>query len=364
MEYREFLGNKISLLGFGGMRLPETDGVIDYDKTCKMFDYALEKGVNYFDTAYIYHNQKSEEAFRECLIKRHDRKDYFVADKLPVWMATEKNDYDKFFNEQLERLGVDYIDFYLLHALDRDKIKSVDLYDGFNFIQQLKKDNKIKYAGFSFHDNFECFKSIVDAHHEEIDFVQLQINYLDYETYESNLCYELCKKYNLPVIVMEPVKGGTLANFNENISNMFEQHDNTKSKASYAFRYVGGFDNVITILSGMTEFYQVEDNVKTFENFEKLNEDDLKFLEKVKNEFSKSGSIPCTNCKYCIECPKNINIPNVFTQYNLRDNWNAKTVYKVMVQASECIECGKCEAVCPQKIDIIAKLKLAHEQLQ
>ncbi len=371
MEFRNFCNEKVSLLGFGTMRFPlKEDKTIDYTQVNEMFDYAIENGVNYFDTAYIYHNGTSEEAVKNCLVKRYPRDKFFLADKLALWLLKKPEDCQEMFDTQLKRCGVDYFDFYLLHAVDKGKIENIKKSNAIDFVKKLKAEGKIKHLGFSFHDNFEVFKNFLDEHEDIIEFVQLQINYQDYEPLESKQCYEYAKSKGIPIIIMEPVKGGSLANFGEKISDMFKERNNEDSLASWAVRYAGSFDNVMTVLSGMSNFEQVKDNVKTMESFKYLNEEDYKFLGTVNEEFKKLGLIKCTKCDYCIDCPKEIKISKVFTLYNdIKENpsheINDKNEYSNIhnKNAIDCIACGKCEKVCPQKLPIIENLKKCHSTL-
>lgn len=369
MEKRKLGEDLVPLLGFGTMRLPTTNDKINLEAFKEMVDYSMEQGCNYFDTAYIYHSGLSEDAVKKAVVERYKRESFYVADKLPVWLVKEKDDYEKLFNDQLQRLGVDYFDFYLLHALDKDKYENnVNNYNGFEFCLQKKAEGKIKHLGFSFHDNYEMFEKIIEKHHHQIEFVQLQINYLDYELIKSNKCYELCKKHGLKVIVMEPVKGGSLANFNENILKMFKEKG-TGTPASWALKYCGTLENVLTVLSGMSNMEQLKDNINTFKNFEPLKEEDYKFLNEIVLEMSKYANIPCTACDYCIDCPKDIKISHIFKVYNEVANssnaFNGKMIYRTAIspKANECIECKKCESHCPQHIKIIDELKVAHKEL-
>ncbi len=370
MFSRDLIKDKISLLGFGAMRLPTNDNEIDMEQFKTMVDYAIDNGVNYFDTAYIYHNEKSEGAVKEALVERYDRDKFFIADKIPVWMANSSDDYEKLFNTMLNRLGVEYIDFLLLHSLSSSSIENVEKFKGFEYALQKKKEGRAKYIGFSFHDNYETFKYILDKYHHILDFVQLQINYLDWKIIESDKCYELAKHYNVPVIVMEPVKGGTLANFPDTVNELFKEADNTKSPASWAIRFGGTLDNVMCILSGMSNLDQMKDNVKTTTNFTPFTKSDYELIDKVLSENRKYATIGCTSCDYCHDCPVNINISGVFTLYNelktsKNNAWNSQMMYRqsVPVHADTCIECGKCEKICPQNLEIIKLLKTSHKAL-
>ncbi len=371
MEYRNFCNEKVSLLGFGTMRFPTNeDKSIDYTKVNEMFDYALENGVNYFDTAYIYHNGTSEVAVRECLVKRHPREKFFVANKLALWLLNKPEDCIEMFNTQLERCGVEYFDFYLLHAYSKSKKNNIEKSDAIEFVKKLKKEGKVKHLGFSFHDNFEDFKEFLDEVEDFIEFVQLQINYQDYEPLESKQCYEYAKSKNIPVVIMEPVRGGSLANFGEKITTMFKERDSKNSVASWAVRYAGSFDMVMTVLSGMSNMEQVVDNINTMKNFEYLTDDDYKFLENIIVEFNKLNLINCTKCDYCVDCPKEIKISQLFTLYNdIKENPSHSSIDKDTYlnkhnkNAIECIECSKCEKVCPQKLPIIENLKKCHSTL-
>lgn len=370
MFSRNLFKEKISMLGFGAMRFPSLEGgEIDIEKVKEMIDYSMANGINYYDTAYIYHGEKSEGALKTALIERYERSKFYVADKIPVWMAKSEKDYEKFLNVQLERLGVDYLDFLLLHSLDNNRIGDVEKFKGFEFLTKAKENGKAKYVGFSFHDNYETFKIILDKHHSEIDFVQLQINYLDWKIIGSDKCYELAKSYNIPVVVMEPVKGGTLANFPDSVLNLFKEADSTKTPASWAIRFPASLDNVYTVLSGMSNMEQTQDNINTLTNFEPYTEKDHELIKNVLLENSKYNTIGCTACDYCINCPVNIHISGVFALYNESkmsegNSWNSKMVYaqSLPVKADACIECKKCESHCPQNLPIIEHLKTVHKE--
>ncbi len=359
----------ISKLGLGAMRLPSNKDGIDYEELNKMVDIALESGINYFDTAYVYHNGLSEVALRKSLVERHDRSKFLLADKLSIWVAKDKNDLQRVFDTQLERAGVDYFDYYLIHSLDKARYKQVKDFGGFEFVQKLKEEGKAKHIGFSFHDSPELLEEIL-KNHPEMEFVQLQINYLDWDIIRSKECYEVARKYNKPIIIMEPVKGGTLAVLPDDIEKILKDVTPDKSIVSWAFRFLIEKEGIMSVLSGMSNCEQLEDNIKTFSVHEPLTVEENKALDEAIINFKKLSTIPCTGCEYCIDCPKKINIPSVFGAYNQYkrnpDNaWNAVMMYQTNldIKADVCIECGKCESHCPQAIEIIKELKVCHKAL-
>ena len=357
-------------LGFGLMRLPEKDGKIDHEQVCAMVDKYLQTGMNYFDTAYVYHGGKSEVAAREALVKRHPRDSFMLATKLPAWEIRKAEDVDRLFNEQLERAGVDYFDFYLLHSIeDGNNYDTYVKYDCFSWGLKKKAEGKIRHFGFSFHGSPELLETILDAH-PEVEFVQIQLNYLDRTNpvVRSQRLYEILHERNIPIIVMEPVRGGMLANMAPEIEAKFKARQPERSVASWALRFVGSLPGVMTILSGMSNEAQMEDNIRTFTNFEPLADDELKIVNKVTEELLGMPQIGCTACKYCCDgCPMHISIPDVFRTINtLRrypDDWRSKNFYNGLIQrsgkASDCIGCGQCEGVCPQHLPIIELMKEA-----
>ncbi len=370
MFTRNLLNENISLLGLGAMRLPTNNEEINIEKVKEMIDYAINNGVNYFDTAYIYHNQKSEDALKKALVERYDRDKYFIADKIPVWQAENEQDYESLFNTMLSRLGVTYIDFLLLHSLSSNSISSVENLKGFEYALQKKKEGKAKYIGFSFHDNYETFKYIMDKYHNVIDFVQLQINYLDWQIIESDKCYDLAKKYNIPVIVMEPVKGGSLAKFPDTVNELFKKVDPTKNPVAWALRFSASMDNVLCVLSGMSNLEQLKENTEILTNFTPFVDEDYNLIEDVLIENRKYTNIGCTYCNYCNGCPIKIDIPGIFTLYNdmkmsKNNSWNSKMMYNnsISVHANTCVDCGECKTICPQNLDIPELLKEAHNSL-
>ena len=366
--------NKMPKLGFGLMRLPENDGVIDHEHVCKMVDKYMEAGMNYFDTAYVYHGGKSEVAAREALVKRYPREDFMVATKLPAWEIKKEEDIERIFSEQLERLGVDYFDFYLLHSIEEGNNYDVYVkYDCFKWGLQKKAEGKIRHFGFSFHGSPELLTEILDKH-PEVEFVQIQLNYLDRTNpvVRSQELYDILHERNIPIIVMEPVRGGALASMAPEIEDIFKKKRPESSVASWALRFVGSLPGVMTILSGMSNEEQMNDNIGTFTNFEPLSDEEFAIVNQVTDEILRIPQIGCTACKYCCDgCPMKISIPDVFRTINtLRrypDDWRSKNFYSGLIQrsgkASDCVGCGQCERVCPQHLPIIDLMKEASEIL-
>lgn len=367
-------------LGFGCMRLPIIDGkseCIDYDQVSKMVDEFMSRGFTYFDTAYPYHNEMSEGAVKKCLVDRYPRDKFLLADKMPVWLVKEEKDFMPIFEKQLERAGVEYFDFYLLHALGKDRIEELEANGGFEFMKKLKAEGKAKNIGFSFHDSAEVLEDIL-KNHPEMEFVQLQINYFDWESdnVQSRKCYEVAEKYNMPVIVMEPIKGGTLATMIEKPAELFKSLDEKASYASFAIRYAASLPNVMMVLSGMSDWDQLLDNVSYMEDFKPLTDKEKDVIVQVCEELEKMISIGCTKCRYCVEgCPMKIVIPELFDIYNRAMQFGVtegtKGYYRWSTvgtgnsaMASACVKCGKCEEHCPQHLAIRELLVTVAETLE
>lgn len=360
-----------SKLGFGLMRLPkDKQGQIKLDEVQRMVDSYMERGFNYFDTAYVY--EGSEEAIRQTLVEKYPRDVYTLADKLPAWKLTCQEDVERIFQESLNRTGVDYFDFYLLHSVEKSHYPTYEKYQCFDFIQEMKKQGKIKYMGFSFHDDADFLDKVL-TEHPEIDFVQLQLNYLDWENgvIQSRRNYEVARKHHKPIVVMEPIKGGTLASFSDDIEKIYKDYAPQKSIASWALRYVASLDGVMTILSGMSNAQQMNDNLDTMTHFEKINDKEARLIKQVTDQVLSYPTIPCTKCRYCTPgCPMHIQIPDLFTAYNSAkmygENRRYQTYYKDhstgdYQPAKACIACGQCESVCPQHLEIISLLKEVSE---
>jgi len=349
-------------LGFGLMRLPVLeDKSIDIESVCAMADAFLEAGFTYFDTAYPYHGGASEPAVRKVLAERHPRESYTLATKLPGWLLSDTVTPQPLFDEQLEKTGAGYFDYYLLHSVNRGNIEKYDAHDCWNWGLSLKEAGKIRYFGFSFHDTPEMLDELLSKH--QVDFVQLQINYLDWEneSVQSHGCYEVATKHGVPVVVMEPVKGGTLATMPEAAADILKAYAPDASLASWAIRYAATLPNVMAVLSGMSNPEQMADNIATMKDFAPLKEEEQAVLQQAAEKLVELKMIPCTACRYCVDdCPKGILIPDIIRCLNHTKVYgrsgSMKKKYSQLAEAgspaSECIGCGQCEGVCPQHLEV------------
>lgn len=353
--------------GFGCMRLPRLDphnyGSVDIEEFKKMVDVYLENGFTYFDTAYKYCGGNSESSVREALVKRHPRDTYILTTKLSSEFMSSKEEQEQVFNKQFENLGVDYIDYYLLHNIGLVNYKvSLEL-DSFEFAKKQKTKGLVKHIGMSYHDNAELLDDILSAH-PELEVVQLQINYLDWEneSIQSRKCYEVARKHNKPVLVMEPLKGGTLAAVPEEVERLFKKYNPDLSPASWALRFAASHEGVMMVLSGMSDMAQLLDNISTMRDFKPFNEEEFNIAYKAADIIRQKHAIPCTGCRYCVEtCPKNIPIPDYLALLQA-ENFSTQFAYYYNYahghgKAGDCIECLQCEKHCPQHIAISKHMK-------
>ena len=370
MEYRELkkLGIKTSLLGFGCMRFPQNDGKIDEAEAEKLLDKAIAEGVNYIDTAYPYHNGDSE-PFTGRVLDKYPRESYYLATKLPCWSVNSVEDAERIFNDQLKRLNKEYVDFYLLHSLSVDKYRKMKELGVVDYCAKLKEQGKIRYYGFSFHDSYEAFEEIIRD--RDWDFCQIQLNYMDTDEQAGVKGYELAKALDISVIIMEPVKGGSLAKLPDEIYAPLNAETAGLSPAAWALRWVGSFDNVKVVLSGMSDMAQVEDNLRTFGDFKPLTDNEQSLVTEAADSLRKRVYNGCTGCNYCMPCPAGVNIPynfRIWNTYGIYSNkwgtiWQWEHDIDDKQKAKNCIGCGKCEKVCPQNISIRDDLAALQKQM-
>lgn len=351
-------------LGFGFMRLPMVGENVDIPQTKQMVDAFLANGFNYFDTAHGYLNGKSELAIRECLTSRYPRERYVLTNKLSFNYFEKQEDIRPLFQQQLEACGVEYFDFYLMHAQSASRLPHYRQARAYETAMELKAEGKIRHLGISFHDKAEVLDQIL-TEYPQIEVVQIQFNYVDFEDekVEARKCYEVCRKHRKPVIVMEPVKGGSLVNLPDAAQKVFDRL-NGGSNASYAIRFAAGFEGILMVLSGMSNMAQLEDNVGFMNVFQPLNVPEQEAVAKVRAIFRNQGLIPCTGCRYCTEvCPQGIPIPDLFAGLNAKRQ-NQATVPSTGMQPWDCLKCGKCEAICPQELKIRELLMVAAAELE
>jgi hypothetical protein len=350
-------------LGLGTMRLPKIEGEgekIDFEKAQEIVDYAYSHKINYFDTAFPYHNGESE-SFIGPALSKYPRESYYLATKMPLWEVKDASDFERIFNIQLQRTSAGYFDFYLMHAMNRDNFKKAVELDLYGFMKKKQSEGLIRFIGFSFHDSPEVLEEIAEKY--EWDFAQIQFNYLDYEQQNAKRQYEILEEHSIPAIIMEPVRGGSLASLCEKADEIFKSASPDKSIASWAIRYAASFPNVLTVLSGMSNMEQIKDNVSTMDSFKPIDEKDSLTIAAALDAYKKKDVIPCTGCRYCIDCPMGIPIADIFSAYNTyyaieQKLDDFKESCNALQGADKCIGCKKCMSHCPQSIKIPEKLSL------
>lgn len=357
------LGKEISRLGYGGMRFPKNGDEVDMDAAVQLLRKAYEMGINYFDTAMVYHKGESEKIFGKAF-ELYPRDSYLIADKMSIWLCSDEEDMKARFYNQLKTLKTDYIDFYLVHSLNRNHYKKVKDLHCVEFLQQMKQEGKIKHLGFSFHDTYQVFTQILNDY--TWDFVQIQLNYLDWHNQGAEQLYRELERRNLPVMVMEPVRGGYLATIDSERAKPFLELEPQRSIASWAIRWVESLPQVAVVLSGMSDLQQLEDNVATMTHFEPMNEQELAAIDRVVEEIRKVNEIPCTGCRYCMDCPMGVDIPEIFSIYSQYKIFGKEKAfvqdYEEVIEhgngAEHCVRCMACTTKCPQMIAIPDKLEM------
>lgn len=361
---------KENKLGFGCMRLPMIGDEVDYDEFCRMIDYYMDAGFSYFDTAHGYLSGKSETAIRDCLVSRYPRESYTLTDKLSGGYFKKEADIRPLFEEQLRATGVDYFDYYLMHAQSEQSYQHFTECNAYEAASRLKAEGKIRHLGLSFHDKAEVLDKILHEH-PEVEIVQIQFNYADYENpdVEGRKVYEVCRKHKKPVLIMEPVKGGALVKLPPEAEKIFADFGTGASAASYAVRFAASFEGVFMVLSGMSDMEQMRDNVATMSEFVPFSREEYHAVWKVRDILNEIEGISCTACRYCVEeCPKHIMIPDLFGCYNSKKQFDDsesslhyETYTKNNGKASDCIGCKQCESICPQHLPITDYLKETAE---
>lgn len=362
VDKRAFKGGEISLLGLGAMRLPcktplkkEANPIIDYKKGKELVDAAYEGGVNYYDTAYMYHAGKSEK-FLGAALAKYPRESFMAADKLPIWMCRNEKSVEAVFNRQLTRTGLTYFDNYLMHSLNKENFDKAEKIGAYGFMRRMQAEGKIRNIGFSFHGTIEALHEIVDSH--KWDFAQIQLNYLDWKNQNAEEQYNILTRAGIPVIVMEPVRGGKLADPGSEVCELFEKSKPGKTPASWAIGFAASHPNVITVLSGMNSLEQMRDNLNTLTDFVPFNKEELGICALAASILNKKELIPCTGCDYCSDCPQGVKISSIFSAFNScksgeRTAEEAKKLYAAIdVKADACVSCGACKTHCPQSIEI------------
>lgn len=373
------MANPTKKLGFGLMRMPLLgDGkTVDLEAVKQMVDVFMQRGFTYFDTAWPYHDGQSENILRQAVVERYDRDRFTITTKCPVWETETTDDMERIFNAQLERLGTDYVDYYWLHALDRGRIEKMDRIGAWDFMVKLRDSGRARHIGFSYHDDAETLERALAAH-PEMEIVQLQINYADWDSpsVQSRLCYEAATAHGRPVVVMEPVKGGTLAKVPERALELMRGHSPQASPASWAVRYAASLPNVMMALSGMSDMEQLMDNTSYMQEFKPLDDAERDIIRRVADIYNDNTAIKCTACRYCTAgCPMEIAIPDFFALYNTdkryeqHSHWLNEKAYKALLEAghgaaSQCIQCGQCESQCPQHLPIIDSLQLVAQAFE
>lgn len=373
MQYRSFTNDKlkVSLLGLGCMRFPiinNEPSQIDREKTFEILDFALENGINYFDTAYPYHGGKSEGLVGD-FFKTYNRNKFYLATKNPVWLVEKHEDFMYYLDKQLLNLKTDYIDFYLLHSLNKKTFDKIKVLDFKKFIQNAKIHNKIKYIGFSFHDEYEVFEEIIDSY--PWDFCQIQLNYMD-KDYQAGLKgLQYAESKGIDVVIMEPLKGGKLASAPEEVKEIWDESEVKRTSPEWALKYLYSLSGISVVLSGMSTLDQIKDNISISSKTDFLKEEDLDLINRAEEIYRSRIKVGCTSCNYCMPCSSGVKIPDVFELYNNKSVYGtseeSKESYANLLEtnssALECIECGLCEKACPQNLSIISLLKDAHVDL-